>query len=295
MTVWAKKYLSLFVTLFLFTHCAQENALDLLEIPSELDVIETSDYPAVVRVIGPGGVGLCTGTFISSRAVLTAAHCTLDAGTYTVLTSFGTYATNTRENYGTGDVDDPNDLSVLVFSGDVADSNTEQVLPIGDSVGPLNYVRIVGFGCTNIDSGLGVGIKRTGTNQVYRLTDYIELATPITDSNTVGRGILGPLNRAGSCFGDSGGPLLRERNERWEIVGVGHAGGISGDYIISQYGNVNRGDNLNFLSDTNALYGLDMVEACQGTDSLFCQWQSASMQIVAFLTMLWKLITGLFF
>ena len=36
----------------------------------------TTGYPAVVEVIAPDGQTLCTGTFISRSAILTASHCT---------------------------------------------------------------------------------------------------------------------------------------------------------------------------------------------------------------------------
>ncbi|MEZ4751954.1 MAG: hypothetical protein R3B54_15385 [Bdellovibrionota bacterium] len=35
----------------------------------------------------------------------------------------------------------------------------------------------MGYGCNSLETRLGAGIKRTGTNQVYRVTDYIEIVT----------------------------------------------------------------------------------------------------------------------
>ncbi|NBX82160.1 hypothetical protein EBQ90_03615, partial [bacterium] len=66
------------------------------------------------------------------------------------------------------------------------------------------------------------------------------------------RGILGPSNRAGSCFGDSGGPALKMVNGEYQIVAVTHAGGIVDNTIISQYSDIsNRSDNRGFIADAN--------------------------------------------
>ena len=157
--------------------CQQKNLLDLPSPSSEAAYI-TSDYPAVVKVVLPGGRGLCTGTFISPRAVLTAAHCTPSSGTYTVYSSFGTFFTSQKVVMGPGVVDDPNDIAILMFSSDVADPDQGQVAVLGGSVSPGQVLRLVGFGCNEYASRGGAGAKRTGTNMVYDVHDYIEFLTP---------------------------------------------------------------------------------------------------------------------
>lgn len=198
---------------------------------------------------------MCSGTFISPKAVLTAAHCTLDSGRYTVQSSFGTFTTYNVLNYGPGIVDDPNDIALLIFDRAVADPALGQVYSLGEQTHEGEIVRIVGFGCSDLDTRLGAGIKRTGTNAVNRLTDYVELITPLNTNEGV-RGILGPVNRAGSCFGDSGGPMFRTSNGRFEIVGIAHAGGTTSEYMISEYADTNRSDNNNFLHSANSAYDL---------------------------------------
>ena len=81
----------------------------------------TDQYPAVVMIILPGDVGMCSGTFISPNTVLTAAHCTLNQGQYMVQASFGTFTTNTTVKFGPGVVNDPNDIALLIFDSNVAD------------------------------------------------------------------------------------------------------------------------------------------------------------------------------
>ena len=219
------------------------------------NVTTTSDFPGVVSVSIPSG-GLCTGTIISPRAVLTAAHCTQGAGQYSVKGSFGTVRTSVVENFGPGEVDDPNDISILVFPANTFAQNL--VINIGDSVRVGETARLVGFGCNNIDTRTGAGIKRTGTNVVADVYDYVEFYTPA--SSTSSRGIIGPQNRAGSCFGDSGGPALKEVGGELKLIAVTHAGGQVGNTIVSQYSDVaNRADNRNFIAQVNRDYNLGVI------------------------------------
>ncbi len=222
----------------------------------------TSSYPAVVMVLAPNGQGLCTGTFISERAVLTAAHCAKSIGKYTVFTSFGTFGTSIVEKFGPGVVDDPNDIALLIFETPVASRELNQVYGIHDDIREGDKVRLVGYGCDNIDTRTGSGLKRTGTNVVANISDYIEFLTPRSSSNLGvknSRGILGPENRSGSCFGDSGGPALIEMSGEYKVVGVTHAGSSTSSYLISEYVNVaNNSSNRQFLSYMNTYYGLEI-------------------------------------
>jgi|GEM_PF-1170699 len=254
------------------------------EAASSEQVVQTSEYPMVVFIALPEGAGLCSGTFVSKRSVLTAAHCTQEAGTYTIFTSFGTFSTTEVMNLTTGQLNDPSDLAMLVLDHDAAIWDAGQIAFIGEPAVQREKLTLVGFGCDSLKTRLGAGRKRLGQNFVAGLDEYIELLTPA--SSQASKGVLGPKNRAGSCFGDSGGPLLRMRGGKPEVVGVSHSGGYRGSDIVSRYTNLHYGSNLRFLEDAATRYGLDITPACA---SGHCN-QPAMTGITDFLARVWNAV-----
>jgi hypothetical protein len=218
----------------------------------------TNAFPGVVMVIAPEGRGLCTGMVVSERAVLTAAHCLLSAGSYTVRTSTGNHMTSVRYLNGPGDVNDTRDIGLLVFSAPITDDPSD-ILSIGNQVAEGDGVRIVGFGCNSIESRTGTGIKREGSNVISeKNSEYLVLLTPKTNAGA--RGIIGDATQSGTCFGDSGGPMLKNIGGSWRIVGVTHAGGSVSNYYFSEFVNVADYEaNRSFLRNLNSQEALNIV------------------------------------
>lgn len=221
--------------------------------PSGSMIEITTSYPGVGMVVLPDGSGICTGTIVGEKAVLTAAHCVLKAGRYSFRTSEGTFSTYDRLIMGSGSVNDPHDIALLIFSEKIGSDET--IHSFDDNVSVGTTLRLVGVGCNSLETRRGAGTKRTGTNVVAEINEYINFLTP----RSYARGILGPSNRAGSCFGDSGGPAFSEANGELKIVGVTHAGGYSGDDLVSEYINVaNHSTNRNWLNTQNRNHNLGM-------------------------------------
>lgn len=214
----------------------------------------TTEYPGVVMVIAPEGRGLCTGSVVGSRAVLTAAHCLVDAGTYTVRTSAGTFTTTQRHLNGPGDVNDTRDIGLLIFPSAIV-QDADDIIKFNNQVAEGDAVTIVGFGCSSIETRTGTGIKREGSNAISeKNSDYLVLLTP---KASVNRGIIGDAAQSGTCFGDSGGPMLKSVGGEYKIVGVTHAGGSTSQYYFSEFVNVADNDsNRSFLRNLNSSYSL---------------------------------------
>ena len=249
-STWAPVCALIGISLALISCAKQTSTQDGLPSPTSSISTSTTGYSPVVMVILPGGSGICSGTFIHPRLVLTAAHCTKNSGMYQVRGNFGVASTYTKRNFGTGEVEDPNDLSVLVFDEGQVDQS--EVYGIDDSVHSGETLRLVGYGCNSLSKKTGAGVKRTGTNQVYEQNDYVEFLTPRSST----AGILGADNRAGSCFGDSGGPALDESSGTPRVSAVTHAGGYYGDSILSQYIDLSRSDNRNFIAGVASEFGV---------------------------------------
>lgn len=232
-----------------------------LPTPSGRFVTETTGYSPVVMVILPGGSSLCTGTIVAVRAVLTAAHCALSSGRYQVVTDNGSFSTYDVYYTGQGNVNSTDDLAILVFDEEIADADS--IYAIANSVSEGDEVRLVGYGCNDIEDRTGAGTKRTGTNVISNVADYIEFVTPKDSSYGVisgTRGIIGAENRAGSCFGDSGGPALKQSGSTYKIVGVTHAGGVTSESYISEYVNVaTNSSNRTWLRSINTQENLGIA------------------------------------
>ena len=167
----------------------------------------TTTDPAVVALLTASGNVFCTGTLISPRVVLTAAHCIDDGGA-----NFSAYFGDDVEASGgrriaadrvmkhpgwTGDLSGGNDIGLVLLA-----SAADPELPIALNTVPLTtrdggLYRAVGFGIYDRDTRALDGKKRTAMFRIESFpSTYVEVTDPTPDDavNTV------------VCQGDSGGP-----------------------------------------------------------------------------------------
>jgi hypothetical protein len=209
------------------------------------DSAVTTGFPTTIQVVGRL---FCTGTAIAPRAVLTASHCLEQATKVEVRTEEGVHRVDQWWRMGTGQVATNDDLAILYLETPLTE--LKSYTPIGTSAKVGDRVSLVGFGCSDLSDKSGVGVKRAGTNVLSEVGDRLEVSTPWSHL----RKIVGPSNRAGSCHGDSGGPLFLGE----KIIGVVHSGIDGGEFHISSYTNLTRESVRQFLEKTDKHWSLSL-------------------------------------
>ena len=197
----------------------------------------TSNIPSVVRLVTQesGGSGFCTGTFISSVAVITAAHCLSDDVNGGMSVTFDATISNSMEGVAAlkaftlgsrGKAVDTNssdaiakDLAIALFPPGTAPS----IMAIGASRPALGAsIMSVGFGLKTLpdepeDPNYN-GSKYYGSEKVVQGQ---EEANIYTGAVTAQQSIDAAGEEVLNSYGDSGGPMILDNR----LVGTLSSGG----------------------------------------------------------------------
>jgi MYXO-CTERM domain-containing protein len=172
-------------------------------------------HPAVVALTVRGGGAFCTGTLVSRRVVVTAAHCLpphVPVSIDQIEIFFGDRIDEPGVRVGVVEAVAhagwkpelvPHDIGVLALSADAPVAPVHMVSSGADARSGVE-VRLVGFGKT-VAGGADSGVKREGSATISRV-----------DPSTIYLGAGAAL----TCNGDSGGPMFLERDGATVLAGV---------------------------------------------------------------------------
>lgn len=187
-------------------------------------------YPEVVKldaVSWTKKLYTCTGTFVTPRIILTAAHCLHDPdGQVLAELSYTTangekhvakmYPAKDYKPQGSLTDNLGRDLAMLDFGQDIA----PKVATLAKKVPQVDdAVTFVGFGRTNVRLKNGAGTKNMGQNNIIKVDGSI--STTIGHSQELASESLPGFNSV-PANGDSGGAMF---NSRGELAGVISTGG----------------------------------------------------------------------
>ncbi len=206
--------------------------------------------------------GVCTGTVVTSRAVIFAAHCVdstttgfnpssvtiVPGGDDSSAITTSNFTFNTGYDSTNGVAPGKDDIAIAITSSDIP-TRTIGLLQTND-LEEENAI-IAGYGLQDSESNPGVSsgdrdgnlyagkmtIAVVSTDEIRATFDYDDETTPGENSNT--------------CSGDSGGPMLVFRSGEWLLAGITSYGIVQncGPTDLSGFANVTSPTIRSFLSD----------------------------------------------
>jgi len=152
-----------------------------------------------------GGQASCSGTVISTTAVLTAAHClegvaslTINFGSKEIPASSFSYHPDYK-----GIDSDSIDVGVVIASSELG----QPIVPLLSSRDAIKGETVVIAGYGQSEFGAGAGTLRAGATSMSEVGTYFL----VTNAG---------LNGSGACPGDSGGPVLVSIDGYWAVAGA---------------------------------------------------------------------------
>ena len=149
--------------------------------------------------------GSCSGSVISSTAILTAAHCLYDVGSLTI--NFGSKEIKAASFSYSPDYDpdrfDSIDVGVVISP-----------TPLGQPIVPILSSRDATVGETAVIAGYGqAGLASAGTTLRAGTVSVSKVGAVFLETSA-------GVSNSGACPGDSGGPALVSVNGGWTVAGI---------------------------------------------------------------------------
>lgn len=169
---------------------------------------------------------VCTGTFISSHHLLTAAHCVNntvdDLSLVTGVKPLGTEQALTltpirvdrHEKYNPSSKMDRNDIAIITVAESIGlEPNEIPQLPSLELAAKIEEAQNLQF--------LAVGYGKTGATLEYERSEGILRSVKLrTDFKNENIFLINQTNGRGVCYGDSGGPALKLYHGTHYVIGV---------------------------------------------------------------------------
>lgn len=192
-------------------------------------------YNSAVR-LDLGG-GLCTGSVIAPKIILTAAHCIHDVPKEVIRVNFDRVSPGNPERIGKvvraksyksyGAERFPNfDIAYLELEKEVpAPYSPIEILRDGNTLGSETPILLAGYGnqMDNCQTSDCVGTLLETNTKFNRYYDEAHILSLLVFQG--GK----PLGLGGACNGDSGGPAYAQLGNKWYLVGV--TNGLRGDIV----------------------------------------------------------------
>ena len=202
------------------------------DVPDASYVVSDDDYPALVDLFGPGD---CIGTLISSRHLLTVAHCAEELTTSSSLQVDGA-AVGVEAVVLHPDYDGENhDIAVVRLAEEVEGATPHALFEGSDEEGATLVLVGRGIHATATEGepgGSTDGLLRRATNVVASTSDlWIE----VLFEDPAGTAAITDLEGVGAA-GDSGGPAFLETADGLVIAGLNSFGVPPPGGEIGHYG-----------------------------------------------------------